>query len=143
MRDDERDAVPPRCFQGGYQRTLGLGIQCRRRLVENEHRGVADQSPGQAQALLLPHGERAAIAPEHGLVTVRQFGDEVVGAACTGRRGQLRVGRRRSPQAQVGRDRVGEQEMLLEDVRDLFPDAVDVECPEVGAVEQYATAGRL
>ena len=92
VRDDQRGAVPhhlargPAGGSGGVgppgQRLVDLRLQARvdgrGRVVEDQHPGIGDQRPGQRHPLPLPAGQREALLADHGVVPLRQPGDELV-----------------------------------------------------------------
>ena len=91
------------------------------RHVEHGHRFVGDQHlrlhrqrAGDRHALPLPAGQRQPALADHGVVAVGQLGDELVHLRGFRGREHLRVGGVRPAVGDVGPDRVGEQERLLE-----------------------------
>ena len=80
---------------------LRLRVQARRRLVEEEEGRVAEQSPRQAQALLLPAAQRClCVNAQRRGVAVRQGDDEVVDLGVLAGLGDCLVGVFRGLEAQ-------------------------------------------
>src|SRR5206468_5895474 len=57
-------------LQGLGQSLLACRVQIRVGLVEHDKARIAEKSPGERDALLLPAGEWPAAAVEHGLVSL-------------------------------------------------------------------------
>lgn len=62
----------------GLHGTLGLVVQCTRRLVEHEDSWITEQRARQRDSLLLAAGEPMPAGADEGVVSVGQCGDEVV-----------------------------------------------------------------
>jgi hypothetical protein len=78
VADDQRRAArhQPR---SGCEHALGRpGVEPGRRLVQQQHRGVADHRPGDREPLPLPARQHPAALPDPGVVAVGQRADEVV-----------------------------------------------------------------
>ena len=86
--------------------TLRLGIQRRRRFVENQDPGVLENGPRNRYPLLLAAGQLVAALADHCIITVRQGRDMLVDGSSTGRCDQLSVGGIGIAIAQIGFDRV-------------------------------------
>ena len=78
MRGEHHAAVAARIAQRRLHQPRRLGVERRRGLVEEEHRGVADERARDGHALLLPARERRAVLAEHRLIALGQLRDEVV-----------------------------------------------------------------
>ena len=70
VRDDEHRAPREEAIDGLLHETLGLGVERRRRLVEDENRRVDEQRPRDGEALPLAAGEARAALAEDGVVAV-------------------------------------------------------------------------
>ena len=73
-------------LQGPVDQGLALGVGLAGELVEDQDARVAQDGPGQGQALLLAAGQLGAGLADARLVAVRQLHDEVVGEGPLGRR---------------------------------------------------------
>ena len=115
--DRDRRPALGELVQRLLHRALGLGVQRARRLVEHQHRRVAQHRAGDRDALLLAAGEAVAALADDGVVAVGQRGDQLVDLR--GARGglDLGVGGLRAGEAQVLADRGVEQVGLLRDER--------------------------
>ena len=98
---------------------LGLGVERRGRLVEDQDRRVADHRPRDADALALAAGERIAALADHRVVAVRHPRDELVGVGELGRGDDLLLGRVGAPIGDVLADRAVEEHRLLQHEADL------------------------
>jgi hypothetical protein len=66
-------------IQGRLDMPLGLGIQRRSGLVEDQQRRVFQQRPGNRQALALAAGQQYAVLADFGIEALRQLVDELLG----------------------------------------------------------------
>ena len=71
---------------------LGAGVDRGGCLVEDQHRGLGEHGAGDAQQLLLPLRDVAAVLGQDGVVALRQAHDEAVGVGRLGCRDDLLVG---------------------------------------------------
>src|SRR6266853_3712090 len=121
VRDHERRAAGAQPPQGGKHDLFGNGVERRRGFVEDQDRRVLDDGARYAEALAFAAGQAAAGLGDFGVVALREVRDELV-----------RMGRARGlfdlfrcgvepPVAQVVGDRALEQDRVLQDDRDLFP----------------------
>ena len=92
---------------------LGLGVDARRRLVEDQHARVERQRAGERQQLLLADRQRRAALGDRAREPVRQAVDEAAGVHRVGRAAHRLVVERRA-QPDVARDRAGEQVHVLQ-----------------------------
>ncbi|CAM5693919.1 hypothetical protein SFUMM280S_06782 [Streptomyces fumanus] len=88
-------------------------------LVQDQHRGVGQQRPGEGEPLALAAGQGGAAFAEDGPVTVGQSGDLVVHPGGAGGPGQLLVRRVRPGEPQVLGDGGVEEVRLLGDDGDV------------------------
>ena len=83
MSDDHHRRTGPCPLDDGPQHAvLGVGVQVRGGLVEQQHRGARSERSGQAQPLPLAQRQPDAAAPEHGVHPVRQLGQHVIESCC-------------------------------------------------------------
>jgi hypothetical protein len=125
---------------------LALGVEARRRLVEEEDARLGQDRAGDRHPLALPAGELDAALADHRLEpfveAVGELGDE----GERGRLAHLLLGRARAREEEVLADRAVEQEVVLEHQPELAPvdarhhlgqvDAVDRHPPLVGLEER-------
>ncbi len=72
VRDDERGAVLHGALEGLLHQRFALGVERRRRLVEQQHLGVAQDCPRDGDPLALPAGKRDPPFTDQGVVAVRE-----------------------------------------------------------------------
>mmetsp|Transcript_299 Transcript_299/g.1277 ORF Transcript_299/g.1277 Transcript_299/m.1277 type:complete len:434 (+) Transcript_299:101-1402(+) len=113
VRDDDGGATHPRPFQRLRHQPLRPRVQRARRLVEQQHRRVREQHPGDGDALALPPAERRAPFAHGGIVPVWKVFDETVRVGRRRRRLDLRATGARSRVRYVLRDGAGEQRRVL------------------------------
>ena len=92
VRDDDRGAARHQPAQRSEHPLPRRGVQPGGRLVEEQHRRVADHGAGDRQPLALAAGEQPAALADPGVVAVVEPRDEPVGVGGFGRRAHLRVG---------------------------------------------------
>ena len=134
--DDEDGPARQELSQGALDEPLGLGVQVRRGLVQDQDRGVAQDGPGDADALALPAGQADAAVAEPRLHALRQLPDEVGGVGGPGGAPHLLVGP--SVPVAVGdvrADGVVEDHRLLADDAHLAAERRQRVRPDVGAVD--------
>ena len=92
VRDDERRAAVQSAGQRPLHRGLGLGVEVRGRLVEDDDVGRLEQQPGDGQPLLLAAGQPVAAVADDRVEAVGQRRDEVpdLGGAAARRRARRR-----------------------------------------------------
>ena len=78
--DDDRGAAGEQAPQPVLDRALGVQVDVRRRLVEDEDARVGDERAGEGDELPLAGGELHAALADLGVEPVGQPGDEVPGA---------------------------------------------------------------
>ena len=89
------------CFDEGL---LSLQVVHRRRLVENQDRGVLDQRSRKRNPLPLTPGQADAMIADFRLETLRQLRDELVGLRQAGGAFHLLIRRILQPISDVGAD---------------------------------------
>ena len=113
MGDAQGGAPDHERFEGGLNGPLRLGIEGAGRLIENEDGRVAQDRPGNGNALTLSARQRITPFSDHRIVAQRLFADEAIGMSGPGRSLDLGVGGPRTPHADVGPDRVVEEHRIL------------------------------
>ena len=78
MRDRDGRAPARELVQRLLHRTLGLGVQRRGRLVEDQHGRVPQHRARDRYPLLLAAGEAVATLADGGVIALGQGGDELV-----------------------------------------------------------------
>lgn len=131
---------------------LRIGVERRRRLVEQQNLRVGDDGTSDSDALLLPAGEEHATFADMGVVALRKRRDETIGVGELGGiddSGALFLGRlvlKAGPDETV-RDVAGdgrrEKRRLLHDEADLVAKPLDVELLERNTVELDNTSDRV
>ena len=79
--DDDQGLALCESGDGPLDHGFILRICIGRRLIQDDHRGRLQHSPGDGNALALSAGEMAAGAADHGLVALFQAHDEIMTAA--------------------------------------------------------------
>ncbi len=134
VRQDDRGAFAAtgqRIEDGG----LGDGIDGRGGVVENQNARPGQQGPRQGDALALATGQGESTFAHHGVVTVGQLIDELVGRGHFRRLPDLGIGGLGAAEGDIRGDRVGEQKRVVEDHAD---GSAQVACPELGDVDRVA-----
>ena len=114
--NDQRGAVGHDVIERILDVALGLGVECRRRFVENEDRRVLEDRSRNRQALPLAAGKQDTVLADQSVETGRQLIDEFSRISIF--RSLLDISSRRAGQIAVGnivRDGVVEQRRLLGD----------------------------
>ena len=111
--DDDHGAVAAQLDQGVLDGPLGLVVEGRGGLVEEQDGRVAQKGPGNGNALALATGELAAIGADPGGEAVGQLVDELHGVGGTGGGDDVGRGHIRPAIGDVGSDAVVEQHHLL------------------------------
>src|SRR5262249_3317540 len=121
---------------------LAVGIERRRRLVEQQDRRILEERAGDRDALALPARQLDAAVSDDGVEALGHALDEV--AARRDRRPQQLLVRRLGPAvADVLGDRTVEQRSLLRDHRDRLAQAFLGDAGDVLPVDQDAPALRI
>ncbi len=79
MRDDERGLVTQQSREGVLHERLGLDIQTRSRLVEDQERRVLEECAREREALCLARAQARAAFAKRCRVPARQGADKFVG----------------------------------------------------------------
>src|SRR2546429_3548830 len=113
VRDHERRTSLHDLRQRGANLVFLGGVDGRRRVVEDEHRRIRQDRPGNRDALALSAGKGEATLPEHCLVAVREVGDELCRTGELGRASDLLVSGLGSREANVLPYLVREEERFI------------------------------
>ena len=97
----------------GLDAALGVQVDVRGRLVEDEDPRVGDERAGERDELALAGRELDAALADLGVQAVGEAADEVLGADAAQRAPHLVLGRVGPPEGDVLADRPAEQERLL------------------------------
>ena len=124
-------------LEGLQDEVLGLGVEGGGGLVEDEHRGVAQQGPGDGDPLALPTRQRRPPLAQHRVVALGQGGDELVDVGRLGRGLDLRGRGAGASVGDVVGHRHGEQERLLQHDGHLGAHALQRGLPHVDAVDAH------
>ena len=138
VRDDERGAPLHELPQGLVDHRLALGVHARQGFVEDQDGGVLEDGPGDGDALALAAGEPGAALAHHGLVPLREPGDEVMDVGRPGGPLQLLLGGFGLGHAQVVRDGAVEQVGVLGHHRDVPAQDPEGDGADVPAAQQHA-----
>ncbi len=136
VRDDEGGASLHEPLQGLLHEGLRRGVKGRGGLVEQQQARIAQQGPGDGDALALPTAQLDPPLAHLGVVAVGQIHDEVVRVGGTGRLGHRLVGRIEPPVPDVLPDRGVEQVHLLRHRRDLRTQGLPGDVAQVVVVDE-------
>ena len=137
VRDHDRGAALQEHGQRPLDERLGLGVDGRGRLVEDQHPRVVGEGAREGQELLLPDRQRGAPLLDLAVVALGQGLDEAV-RVHGARGGAHPLVRDRRAEADVGGDGPAEQVDVLEDERQRRAQPGGVEVPHVHAVQGHA-----
>ena len=138
VRDEDRRAPAGDAAQGRVDLLFDPSVDRRRCVVEQQDAGIGEQRPRERDALPLTTRQRQALFADHGVVAVRQAHDEVVGLRGAGRRLHVCRGRVVAAERNVRRDRVGEQERVLEHHADVAAQGLEGDATNIAAVDGNA-----
>ena len=143
MRDDEgrparRETLEPLQDQG-----LGLRVQRRGRLVQDQDRRVAHERAGDGDSLLFTLGERDALLAHDRVVAIRQRHDRVVDAGQARGRHDLVEPGVRPAERDVVADAERQHERRLQDHGDLPAERRQPVLAHVHAVDEDPASGRV
>ena len=79
MGDDERRPPLHQPLEGAENRRLGPAVEGRRRFVQDQYRGIAQQRPGDRDPLTFATRQRRPAFTDERVVAVGQRADELVG----------------------------------------------------------------
>src|ERR1700744_5778211 len=143
MRDGDDGPPFHEARQRIADRLLGLGVESRGRLVQKKNGRVLQERARDRDALTLATGPLCAAVADGRVEANRQAFDEF---AASGRKRSfpdLRVGRFRTPIADVLRQRAIEKRSVLRHDRDRLSEALLRRSRDVVSVDQYAPARQI
>ena len=108
-------------------------VQMGRGLVQDQYGSILQQGPGDGQPLALASGELHSPLPDHCVVPVGERGDEIMSVGLPGRLLHFLLAGFGPSQAYIVPDGGVEKVGVLRDQRDLFPEGVQTELPNVVA----------
>ena len=117
---------------------LALGIEARRRFVENQHARIGENRARDRDALPLPARQLDAALADDRVVAVREPEDELLAVRDARRRLDLVERRRRIGVADVLGDRAVEEKVLLQHRRELLAIVAQRNRRQVAAVDEDA-----
>ncbi len=138
--DDDRGAAGEQAIERFANHHLGASVHAGGGFVEDEELGIVRQGAREADQLALADGKRGTALVDDGVETLGQGIEEMA-------RGPLRAGRGRrraidgcGAEANVGFERAGEQEGVLQHDAELAPQILDVQFADIDAVEKDLAA---
>ena len=137
MGDDEGGAPGHQLLQRRLNLTLGAGVHAAGGLVQDEDAGIGQHGPGDGEKLALALAQARAPLAQHGVITLGQSFDEIVGVGQFGRGHHLFIAGVGSAKADVVHHRVVEEEGVLQHDADLAPQAGQGHIPHVDAVDAH------
>ena len=143
VREDERGAADHQAIERRLDQGLALGVDGRERLVEDQDRGVAQERPGDGDALALAAREAHAALADDGGVALRQFQNEVLGVGGARRRAQLVHRGVRLAHSEVRFDGAMEEPGVLADDGDALAHLGQAQLAQVAAADQDAAPGGI
>ena len=143
MGDHDRGPAGDEPAQALLDQALGVNVDVRGRLVEDEDARVRHQRAGERHQLALPGRQLHAALADLSVVTVLERGDERVRPDRARGGTDLLVGRRPPPERDVLADRAAEQEPLLRDDPHLRAQRIGGHRTQVVAVDEHRARGRV
>ena len=122
---------------------LALVVERARRFIEDEDARVGGESARDGDALALAAGEIGAPLLDHGVIALRQLGDEFMRARQLRHADHLAARHRRIGERDVVMDGAVEQKVFLEHHADLAAQPGGIGLRDVDAVDQDLAALRL
>ena len=140
MCDHDDRAAFHQLSQGVNHQVLRFGVECRRRLVQDHDRAVANDGARNANTLTLATRKRVSAFADDRVVTVRHAADEFVGVGYFRGGNDLFVGCAGASVGDVFADCPAEQDRLLQYEANLGPQRVKLEGCDIDAIDQNASA---
>ena len=137
MRQDQGRAALRQPVEPALDDRLVLGIDRGQGLVEDQDRRIAQQRPGDRQALALAARQIDAALADQRLVAVRQLQDEVMRVGVARGGFELGLGRIRLAEAQILLDRAVEQIGVLVHHGDLAAQRLGIEGADILAADPH------
>ena len=135
---DDRSAFH-QLSQGVNHEVLRFGVECRRRLVQDHDRAIANDGARDANTLALTARKRVSAFAYDSVVTMRHAADEFVGVGYFRGGNDLFVGCAGAPVSDVFANCPAEQNRLLQYEADLGSQRVKLEGCDVDAIDQNAS----
>ena len=135
VRDDDEGAAFGDPQQIGVDDRFAFGVECARRLVQDQDPRVPEQRPSNGQALTLAPREIGRTLLDEGVVAARQVLDEFFRAGEPGGMDDFLETRIRLCRGYRLADRAAEQETLLRNHAKARPQVIDVDLPQIVAVD--------
>src|SRR5712691_5655464 len=135
MGDDEGRTILSEATDSLLDQLLGLRIDGRCGLIEDQDLGIAQDSSDNGDPLALPPGELVPPLADLRVIAVRLGQDKAVGIGSLRRLNDLLEARPRLAVADVLGNRPTKQERLLEHDADLVPQVLELDLADVHAVD--------
>ena len=136
MDDQDHGAASRRLMQRLQEGAFGVGVEARRRLIQDQHRRVGQQRPRQHQPPRLTTREpRPGLAAAR-VEAIRQGADQLADPGLVQRAPQRRRTSIRPGEAQIGLDSIVEQPRILRQAGDARADIVGGERRDIDAAQQ-------
>ena len=136
MGDNDDGTLVADVTEGAAQLLFGLPVEAARRLIQQQHRRIADQGPGNGDSLPLATGKPRARFADFGGVTVGHVDDKFVNAGGGGRLDELLVGGFGEAVDDVVADGAGEEYAFLGNVTYPAGQLGAGELADIGAIEE-------
>ena len=143
MRDDEAGAMAREHSQAGLNQAFAFRVQVAGGFVQDQDSRIGQHGPGDGQSLSLSAAELHASFADDGVVTLGKIGDELVGVGRLRRLNDVLVGGVFAAVGDIRGDRAIKQKHVLLDDSQHAAKALDVQFPQVLAVQQHPPAGRI
>mmetsp|Transcript_10713 Transcript_10713/g.25406 ORF Transcript_10713/g.25406 Transcript_10713/m.25406 type:complete len:247 (-) Transcript_10713:3271-4011(-) len=140
MGDDDCGAALHELLKGIGHELLALRVESAGGLVQEKHRRVLQDSPGNSNALLLAAREVCATLSHERFESFGQAADELCSIGECGSILNLFVGRVGAPELDVLPHGHGKERRFLTDQREIVPDPFQREFPDVHAVDTHRAA---
>ena len=138
MGQDDQGAADRKARQGVVDEVLGVVVDRRFRLFDDQDRGIVQVGSRQRDPELLVGLEVMPEGADRRVVSVGKILDEVVGVGQLGRFDDPRQGVHRVAQTDIHQHRVGKDQVGLQDGGDLSTHRFECDVAEVMAVDQDA-----
>ena len=139
MGDHDDRAAFHQLSQGVNHKVLRFGVECRRRLVQDHDRAIANDGARNANTLTLAARKRVPAFAYDSVVTMRHAADEFVGIGYFRGGNDLFVGCAGAPVGDVFANCPAEQNRLLQYEANLGPQRVKLEGCDIVAIDQNAS----
>ena len=134
MGDDDGRPADHQPFQCLLNQQLGLGVDGRGRLVEDQNGCILQHGPRDGESLPLAAGELHAPLADQRVISLGKLLDELLGVGDPRRLDHLAIGRSGAAEPDILADGAVEQEDILKNDADLSAEALQREVAQVDAV---------